>query len=255
MQPNPIFSILITIITIAFVKSFSQEQQLFLICDKPFICGNLSFNYPFYGGSRPSSCGYPGFQLTCERNVTFLAFTPLRYRVLAIDGSKQSLIVARDDLWSSSNLCPRFNENTTFDSSIFSYSSGYKILTLSFGCAILNPNLQREKLKCPANTGTNVTFFNSTKSLGINQETDIVCKNKILIPINGNATQNIGTPEGLRVAVSGGFGLEWRANNRDCDQCSQSGGRCGYNSNTSSFVCFCSDGPYDLVCNSKGMCC
>ncbi|KAI5684304.1 hypothetical protein M9H77_05532 [Catharanthus roseus] len=251
MQPNPIFSILITIITIAFVKSFSQEQQLFLICDKPFICGNLSFNYPFYGGSRPSSCGYPGFQLTCERNVTFLAFTPLRYRVLAIDGSKQSLIVARDDLWSSSNLCPRFNENTTFDSSIFSYSSGYKILTLSFGCAILNPNLQREKLKCPANTGTNVTFFNSTKSLGINQETDIVCKNKILIPINGNATQNIGTPEGLRVAVSGGFGLEWRANNRDCDQCSQSGGRCGYNSNTSSFVCFCSDGPYDLVCNSK----
>lgn len=250
MQPyllQTTFSVLVVtnLVFVCIPKSFCQDE-MFAACGQPFQCGNLNFSYPFWGGNRPSNCGYPGFGLTCQSNVPLLTFQSLRYRILAIDGLKRSLTVARDDLWYS--LCPKFIFNTTFDYSIFRYSSGLQNVTFSYGCTIHVPDFPRQpnQFDCSVNTTTNTTTnFYSTNSLGINR-TAVTCSSSITVPVNQTRARiNLGNSAALQTSLNEGFGINWAANDSVCEGCIQSGGRCGFNKDTDSFLCYSSDHPYD----------
>lgn len=249
---------LITLINIP--KSFCQNQQ-YVTCGEPFRCGGHNFAYPFWGGGgiRPISCGHPGFELSCEdgsssTSIAFLQFESVRYRVLRIDGSRQSLTVARDDLWN--DICPRFIYETAFNYTNFRYSSGFQNVTLHYGCTTPIPNLPRQpnQFDCAGNdTGaSNSAGFYST--FGVNPTG---CSRSISVPVNQAAIPNLVDSTALELTLREGFGIEWEANNSACDECTRSGGRCGHNSSTAAFVCFCSDQSYNLTCgnirNDNGM--
>lgn len=244
--------IILTLINIP--KSFCQNQQYYVTCGEPFRCGGQNFRYPFWGGGgiRPISCGYPGFELSCQDgspSIAFLQFESVRYRILRISGSRQSLTVARDDLWN--DICPRFIHETAFNYTNFRYSSGFQNVTLYYGCSLPIPNFPRQpyQFDCPGNnTGNdNSTGFYST--LGMNPS-GVECSRSISVPINQSAIQNLVNSMALESTLREGFDIEWEANNAACDECTRSGGRCGHNSSTAAFVCFCSDQPYNLTCGN-----
>lgn len=254
--------VVITLTLINIQKSFSQNQQYYVTCGEPFRCGGLNFGYPFWGGGgiRPISCGHPGFELSCQDGTTsapFLQFESVRYRVLSIDGSRQSLTVARDDLWN--DICPRFIHETAFNYTNFRYSSGLQNVTLHYGCPLLIPSFPRQpnQFDCPGNNNTgsgSLTGFYSTFEVN---PTGAECNRSISVPIHQAAVQNLVNSTALELTLRQGFGIEWEANNSACDECTRSGGRCGHNSSTAAFVCFCSDQSYNLTCgnirNDNGM--
>ncbi|KAI5684303.1 hypothetical protein M9H77_05531 [Catharanthus roseus] len=227
-------------------KSFCQDQR-YVICGQPFRCANKNFNYPFWGGDRPSDCGYPGFNLSCQNDVAILAFESLRYRVVAVDSKIYGLRLARDDLWD--NLCPGIIYDTTVNSSIFTYSTyGFRNVTLSYGCNFSAPVPQPfNQFGCEGNYST--PFATSFYSIWAVNRAPAMCYRSITVPVYEGKTGYFRNSTALRVALQDGFGLQWDANNSKCEECSRSGGRCGYNSSSNSFLCFCTDWPHDLACN------
>lgn len=193
-------------------------------------------------------CGYPGFELRCLNRVAFLDFKYQIYRALSMDSSQQRVIVARDDLWDS--LCPNLIHDTIFNSSIFRYSSGYPNVTLSYDCSIPIPGftMASNQFSCEGNSSSRsyTPGFYSINTTEIPAEA--VCNRSITVPINQGWVGDLRSPSALQEALKEGFGLQWEANNANCEECRQSGGRCGYNSLSNSFVCFCPDWPHDLTC-------
>ncbi|KAK3036547.1 hypothetical protein RJ639_030988 [Escallonia herrerae] len=168
---NPSLFFLIFAILIHVPTYLSADDAQYVTCGELLQCANVpNIGYPFWGGSRPESCGYPGFQLTnCQGDAPIITVEGQQFRVLAMDNETQRLTVARQDMW---------NET----------------------CAAL--------------------------------------------------TSSSATVAEMEAALAAGFELQWAANNTRCTQCSESGGRCGYNTTTLSFACYCSDQPYALTCNS-----
>ncbi|KAI5684307.1 hypothetical protein M9H77_05535 [Catharanthus roseus] len=258
MNPNPTFSSLVLLITsftlIRLPNSLCQLDPQFLNCSQPFRCGDLDFYYyPFWGGGRPSYCGYPGFELSCLNNVTFLVFESLRYRVLEANYVSTVLIVARDDLWD--NLCPKIIRNTTIaNSTIFYYDgSRYPKVILSYGCTIPDPPERYSRpfnqFDCEqGNSSTTTPCFYSIDKIEFDP-TAFRCNRSISVPIDKSRADHLGNSKALQEALRQGFYLEWNADNSLCRECHRSGGQCGYNSTTNSFVCFCSDRPYDVACD------
>lgn len=254
----PTFSLWLTTTAFTLIhipKSSCQDQQ-YVACGVPYECGNISFIYPFWGGNR-SNCGYPGFEVSCQGNVPRITIEPVTYRILApVNTASHSLTLAREDLWNDS--CPRFLHNTSLNFNIFSYSSNIANITLSYNCTTpSNLPQQQKQFVCPGNsTTTNTTSFFSTSNV-VNRIPNLVtCSDSITVPINQGALQNLTSTAALRDALVAGFPLQYEANNSICTECKQSGGRCGYNTSFNSFVCYCSDRPYDSVCtqNGGGMC-
>ncbi|CAH1421403.1 unnamed protein product [Lactuca virosa] len=80
-------------------------------------CGELRLKYPFWGLDRPAYCGHPGFQLICQSNVPLLNYESVNYRVLDTDSSTQTIVIARNDLWTT--FCPQTLYNTSYNSTLF----------------------------------------------------------------------------------------------------------------------------------------
>ncbi|XP_059653305.1 LEAF RUST 10 DISEASE-RESISTANCE LOCUS RECEPTOR-LIKE PROTEIN KINASE-like 2.5 [Cornus florida] len=227
-------------------RSVCANDDRFTICgDKLFGCGNLTdISYPFSGENRPEYCGHPGFNLSCQENVTRLTIQSITYRVLRIDNTTHTLTVARDDFWNT--ICPINLYNTTLDPNLFSYTSNSVNLTLLYDCPFISGQTQslQKQFSCTVN-GTNSTNYLGTSSI------DVSCSNTIIVYVFSDVFSS-GTPTSQNIgeALDGGFGLQWEANiDTTCTQCVQSGGRCGYDSNSNSFTCYCADQAYTSVCN------
>ncbi|XP_074371081.1 LEAF RUST 10 DISEASE-RESISTANCE LOCUS RECEPTOR-LIKE PROTEIN KINASE-like 2.1 isoform X2 [Apium graveolens] len=228
-----------------------QVDSRYEACNKRFRCSNFPIlDYPFWGGDRPAYCGHPDFQLSCQGNITFINMTSKQYRVLGVDARSQLITVARQDLWNST--CPSVFYNTDLDYRIFEHPSGDQNLTLLYDC---NTVLGHQyKFACEVNGISRDSYFLTRALLAPNLPL-LSCSQTILVPINGTSVQSLTTPtsteEDLKEVFKAGFGLNWDANDDDCNACARSGGRCGFNSSTSSLACYCIDRPYPSLCNSN----
>ncbi|XP_071916526.1 LEAF RUST 10 DISEASE-RESISTANCEUS RECEPTOR-LIKE PROTEIN KINASE-like 2.4 [Coffea arabica] len=240
--PTLSFFLMITSFTLLHIpKSFSQDQQQFETCSEPFRCGNIDFTYPFWGGDRPESCGYPGLNLSCQGNVPRFTVGPLAYRILSsVDTSSQTLTVARDDLWD--NNCPQYFLNTTLNFNIFSYPNTVDNIILFYNCTTANILQQPNQFNCTVNSTTPTANFFQTSSAA-NSNTRSACTDNIRVPINRAAFPSlfsntaIFNTTDLRAALTTGFPLRYEANNTACNNCSNTGGRCGYDTRSNSFAC------------------
>ncbi|KAK9054209.1 hypothetical protein SSX86_025287 [Deinandra increscens subsp. villosa] len=220
-----------------------QETQPYDVCHQSVQCGDIEFKYPFWGLGRPEYCGHPGFQLTCQFNVTVLVLESVDYRVLDIDSSTQTITLARKDLWSI--ICPEYLHNTTYNSTLYNGDNfDQENASLYNRCQDNIPGLANYQFSCNVN-GTQSDGYAYRTSLITPTVNNLLvqCNSYITIPVDryfaiqlasGNASES-----DMRSALMTGFKLEWMANNYECDQCSRSNGRCGSNSTSPAlFACY-----------------
>ncbi|KAL8472620.1 hypothetical protein ACS0TY_029722 [Phlomoides rotata] len=230
-----------------------QNNDLYQTCRQPFQCGRLeNIGYPFYGGDRPPSCGYPGFDLDCRGDDPLITTASMTYRVLDFDTSTRTLKVSRDDLWST--LCPPSPSNTTLNFTLFDFYSRAddQNITIYYGCPDGQPNM-------PFRTQTQFfcggsSFFAAGRAVA---ELSVGCSRLISVRVNQSATLELSnittaTADLLQGALRSGFSIQWSADDDNCRACSRSGGFCGYNPTSASFACHCTNGTSASICSGNG---
>ncbi|KAG8384104.1 hypothetical protein BUALT_Bualt04G0083300 [Buddleja alternifolia] len=249
MNPNPRINpryflfILTILVSLRIPGYFCQNDQQYETCSRPFQCGDITeISYPFWGGDRPASCGYPGFRLDCQGDDLLINISSTTYRVLNIDNPTQTLRIARNDLWDT--VCPRFPLNTTLDFRLFDYysASNDQNITLYYGCTMnpMQPTLPNQ-FDCDVNGRISLSFYMTREAPGL--ESGIRCDRNISVPVNRTAAQvlaipMVGSTAVLEDALMSGFSIRWSADDENCQNCVGSGGVCGYNQGTTSFACY-----------------
>ncbi|KAL8217804.1 hypothetical protein R6Q57_021177 [Mikania cordata] len=231
-------------IVIHFPVLTSQGTQPFDTCGQSVRCGNIEFQYPFWGLNRPDYCGHPGFKLNCQSNVTELVLESVNYRVLDIDSSTHTITLARNDLWSG--IWPQYIHETRYDPTLFDRDNyDQETVSLYYGCDdnASIPLAANYRLSCNVNQTQSDGYFYRTSLI----DPEIAafmeqCNNNITVPVD-TSFANITSESDLRSALRAGFKLQWMANNDDCDRCVRSNGRCGSNSTSPElFACYKSGG-------------
>ncbi|KAM7529791.1 hypothetical protein LguiB_033201 [Lonicera macranthoides] len=260
MNPNffptasSLFFVIFTFI-IAIPPYFCRENDQYATCGNSFDCANIrNIGYPFWGEDRPNYCGRSGFQLTnCQGDVPLITIDSISYRVLSMNELHESLTVSRADLYEEN--CPTYFFNATLDSTPFVEISTNQIVTLLYGCTLVDPGQVTpipSQFNCTVNGTTSINYFMVEGALVTSNL--VLCRSSVRVPVNETSAQALGktgaTTRDLQVALASGFGVEWNANNSFCDQCKGSSGWCGSNPDSNSFACFCADGVYDTRCNT-----
>ncbi|XP_068305637.1 LEAF RUST 10 DISEASE-RESISTANCEUS RECEPTOR-LIKE PROTEIN KINASE-like 2.5 [Pyrus communis] len=210
--------------------------QPYSICSKAISCGGIrDISYPFWGVNRPKYCGQPGFELRCLDDVPVINMSNINYRILEMNSSSPRTIkVARQDYWKT--LCPSSFANTRINFSLFNYSSGLTNVTFYYGCEVDVPRVYYSSDICNVNNGSD-------------QVDTRLCKVNVTVPIFSTADFE-GNPTTLQDAIDGGFKLEIKIDNDQCNSCERSGGRCGLNTTTGGFTCYCKNQASATTCNS-----
>lgn len=260
-----LFFFMITIHLVHFPTHVSAKDVQNLNCSAPFHCANLrNIGYPFWGSNRPEYCGYPGFELDCAGDVPKITIMDRAYKVLHINNESRRINVAREDYWDYN--CPANLSNSSLNFSIFNYASDTRNLTLYYSCpasfmnnisGILLPN----RFNCSIDGKNSNNYYFSWDSNSFNSSISSAigayfrsCANSVVIPVWQSTLRymvNNLNSVNLTCALRVGFGLQWHANNRLCEECEQSNGNCGYIAKTGEFICYCPNGAYSSSCHSR----
>ncbi|KAK3440491.1 hypothetical protein EUGRSUZ_B00749 [Eucalyptus grandis] len=167
----------------------------------------------------------------------------LEYQVIHMDWSEQILKVARMDLLK--DICRGTPVNTTLNSSLFNYASHYLNSTLFYNCN--SPSTpQPDRFSCPA-SGDGYFAFKVDPLSKLRK----LCNFSVFVPfipiLEGSKSANISR-DTVRDILKNGFEITWIANTSLCENCTKSGGRCGYNWTRQEFSCFCRDKAYPTTC-------
>ncbi|XP_048136850.1 LEAF RUST 10 DISEASE-RESISTANCE LOCUS RECEPTOR-LIKE PROTEIN KINASE-like 2.8 [Rhodamnia argentea] len=213
----------------------------------PYECGDQQISYPFRHHKRPSYCGYPGYELGCDHDDPILSMESLEYRVIHINMSTRILEVARMDL--SGDICAGTHVQTTLDLSLFDSTPGDLNSTLFYGCNSPPPP-GSFPFSCPA-YGDGYFAFEVDPANPPHEP----CNFSVFVPSlplppweggDDNATPSLDI---IREFLKQGFEIAWIANTSQCESCTESGGRCGYDWKRQQFNCFCTDGAHSPACN------
>ncbi|CAH1421402.1 unnamed protein product [Lactuca virosa] len=249
----------IIVIVVSFPAISCQESRPYDVCGEVVQCGDFRLHYPFWGSGRPAYCGYPGFQLTCESNVSLLSYQSVNYQILDTDTSTQTITIARNDLWD--DFCPEYLYNTSYDSTLFGVdiSGDQENVSLYYGCNTSTPTIPlgaNHLFSCNVNDTQSDGYFLRTNQIVSNMTSFLrQCQNYITVPVKqylaGRLASPFATADELRPALMAGFDLIWIANDVECNQCMRSNGRCGSNSTSPElFACYCDNGIFSLTCNN-----
>ncbi|KAM7266757.1 hypothetical protein ACFE04_008923 [Oxalis oulophora] len=180
-------------------------------CLTPYTCGNLSVGYPFRGDDQPEFCGHPGFNLTCEKNISYIDIKGSRFRILSVEPKSHTTTIARGDLWD-----PCFHNgygNTTLDYSLFEFVDGVnQNLTLVYDCYGAIPGLDffpcrgggigSSSLLTALNGGFDVGYSKIGSECDICRDSDKLCiyeNNHITCVTKANSSGN--SKVGMRVGI------------------------------------------------------
>ncbi|KAL9148257.1 hypothetical protein ABFS82_12G030100 [Erythranthe guttata] len=215
-------------------------------CANSFNCGSTinGIGYPFRGFSDPPYCGHPKLVLNCnyQKNLTSIEIVGLKYRVLAIEQTTQTMTIAREDIME--DTCPTEMKNTTLDYSTFDFAAVYLNITFLYGCPphVGGSFVKDSNYSVPCGTnGEGVYIKGGNQGPGI-------CNNSVIVPAPvppEGATQLPNITELDRI-MRQGFLVRWKIGSQMCSNCTASKGQCGYNNATNKTACYCidSDTPY-----------
>ncbi|GFS36873.1 serine/threonine kinase family catalytic domain protein [Actinidia rufa] len=222
-------------------------------CDRTFSCGSsLSrLTYPFTGGDRPAHCGPPQFRLTCRDNAyaELTAADSVTYRVLQLNTTRKTLVLARSDLWN--NTCPKKFLNSTLDPTAFSYGGETEDLCLVYGCSSLTNYTPYNQFNCVVSGANNSNAFYLVGPVPIDPILSIIttCFVTVTVPVIGDAARKLtGNRTTLRETLMEGFSVNYMnpyANH--CSNCTNFGGQCGFDTNLSEPICICGGDQYCSV--------
>ncbi|KAL7090287.1 hypothetical protein ACP275_12G031400 [Erythranthe tilingii] len=217
-------------------------------CANSFNCGSTitGIGYPFRGFSDPSYCGHPNFVLTCnyqKSNITNIEILGMKYRVLEIAQTTQTMNIAREDVMEEA--CPTEMKNTTLDYSTFDFGAVYLNITFLYGCP-------------PPPVGGNLAMdSNSSVPCGNNGEGVYItpgnygpglCRDSVIVPapVPPEGATHLPNITELDRIMRQGFLVRWEIGSQMCSNCTASKGRCGYNNAKNQTACYCleSDTPH-----------
>lgn len=252
MDPLICPALLVLMLLIQTPLAFCQfnSSSVYEACGESFSCGNIdNIGYPFWGGSQPAYCGHPSFELICSNESPEITMLSLKYKVLDI--SSQAATIVRDDLLS--DICPSNPRNASLDFNLFTYvPSGNQNITLFYGCSFTTPVSTPYLFNCSEeNSSSNRNILWSPISRlpiipGISNLHNIIkCGSQIFVTVTQGAFEALGeasivSENLLKTSITGGFSVEWKANNSLCDNCTRLGGRCGSNGDpiSTQFICY-----------------
>ncbi|XP_052195752.1 LEAF RUST 10 DISEASE-RESISTANCE LOCUS RECEPTOR-LIKE PROTEIN KINASE-like 1.4 isoform X3 [Diospyros lotus] len=239
-------AVLLLIFSGHFAPSPSATATTFPNCQRNFTCGSLrDITYPFTGGDRPYYCGPPEFNLTC-RDDTYAEITinSVAYRVLDIEQTQQTLVLARLDLWNKT--CPERFINSTFKPSPFSSGVRNQDLTLVYGCVSVRNNYTfYNRFTCAVN-GINATdSFYIVGPVPVDPILHILttCHFTVKVLVLSEAAEKLSSNQ---TTVAGALMKGFNVNYRDphagnCLRCLQFGDQCGYDHSSGEPICICGD--------------
>ncbi|CAE5963198.1 unnamed protein product [Arabidopsis arenosa] len=224
-------------------------------CSKRFSCGNQrDLYYPFWIPGR-EYCGHPDFKLDCSRGFAEINIASVKFRILNMSYGSSIIRLARSDY--IGDLCPPNPLNEPLIENVLQFSADTELLTLYYDCqlnsSVISTTTYIGELGCDGGRSYFVTKNLSSPLLdrfrGVLNNLRGMCKRKVSVPASGpalNTLQRSPNSNNLKMALEHGFELE---DNSNCSICALSGGSCGYNQNSSLFVCYCKDGPQDYQCD------
>ncbi|KAI8017049.1 LEAF RUST 10 DISEASE-RESISTANCE LOCUS RECEPTOR-LIKE PROTEIN KINASE-like 2.7 [Camellia lanceoleosa] len=222
------------------IKLTIADDKQYTNCTQLFQCENIpNLSYPFWGGNRPDYSGHPSFKLNCQGNAPLITIQTRPHRVLAIDNTAQILTAVRAEFWN--NFCPAELHNATLDTAHFNYSSNTQDLMLYYGCQAPSNGVSPSQFACSVNGTNNTVGFVVNSVTSTSKVNVLTCQVRVRVRVNQRAAQALeNSTSNVTQVLDTGFGLQWRANTTCCNQCVGSGGICGSNSTSGSFVCYCS---------------
>lgn len=167
--------------------------------------------------------------------------TTQNFYLLGYNDTSHTISVAREDYWES--YCPKYQMNTSINFTLFTYTSNDKNVTIYYQCSY-GTMVSQYQFYCPADGMYGYFALEAPDMTWAG-----VCQRSIFVPVYQTAAAKVTGNTSLQEALSSGFELEWSAENDMCDNCSRSGGACGYDPNLKKFTCYCADGPHDSNCN------
>ncbi|PSS30596.1 Leaf rust 10 disease-resistance locus receptor-like protein kinase [Actinidia chinensis var. chinensis] len=236
---------LLLLLLLLFLFSSSAAAATFPNCQRTFSCGSLhNLTYPFTGGDRPDYCGPPEFRLTCRDDThAELTLDSVPYRVLEINKTQQTLVLARSDLWN--NTCPKKFDNSTTDSNVFNYDFDNQDLHLVYGCSSLLNYTPYNRFNCTVSGVNSSDAFYVVGPVPVDPILGNVtkCNVMITVPVASDAASRlIGNQTTLAETLMKGFHVIYKDPYVDeCSNCTWIGGRCGFDANSSSPICICGD--------------
>ncbi|KAF8080815.1 hypothetical protein N665_0921s0009 [Sinapis alba] len=235
-------------------------DELHRRCSSFFKCGDQEkLFYPFWITGR-EDCGHPDFMLNCSGGFAELNMSSVKYRILSMSYESPVIRLARLDY--IGNLCPSDTRDASLSESLLKLTPDNDLLTIYYDCdsfsppAITGSNFFGE-LGCGDYIGDRKSYY-VTRSLFShlpNEFSDLInkafCRRNVTIPLTIKALKEMEgspSPDSLEKALDQGFEL---GVSDDCSSCIKSGGACGYNKNSRSFVCYCEDKPHTSICRDK----
>ncbi|KAL3748824.1 hypothetical protein ACJRO7_009978 [Eucalyptus globulus] len=213
----------------------SLGEDNYSSCNGTFSCRDVEgVGYPFWGGNRGSSCGYPELELNCENGGnTTIVMQDVKYRVLGVYPYPTLVLrIARDDYMQG--ICSTNFLNTTLDPSLFQITDGYTNFTLLYGCQSVSPGL----FSCPVQ-GVPYTagYVLSWLSVGIG-----ACFKSVVVPVSSSIGSYMGNSlSSLSDLLQHGFEVQLKVDSEACVECTQSNGVCGYDPTANRPTCYCPD--------------
>ncbi|XP_078181804.1 LEAF RUST 10 DISEASE-RESISTANCE LOCUS RECEPTOR-LIKE PROTEIN KINASE-like 1.2 [Carex rostrata] len=232
--------------------ALSQSESVGIQACTPVKCGSVNISYPFWvSKQQPDYCGYPSLEINCHDERPFLVQSyNSNYYIDRVFYDNSSFVLINSVLVNGATSCfiPHFNVSLGLGPMVISEIN--KELVFFFNCGQIEP-LPVEYLPVPCvaqqSDGGNESFVRLLQ----NYSDDPSGRGELLsncsisrIPVSG---WNGSTVYQYTTLVSDGFLVELMVSN--CSDCRKSGGQCGFNTTTSTFMCNCPDrNVYPMSC-------
>ncbi|CAN6441229.1 unnamed protein product [Victoria cruziana] len=233
----------------------------------PTTCNGISISYPFSLSSAYGiGCGFPGLNLTCredEANTLFNTSSGLHFIVKGIDYTTQTFNLTIPSSLMKDSPCRRPSANITLSKIIngshlpLSLAASYRSVTLFYGCSNQPFTAHGSDSKGEAKPGYNFTsnvvsacsttsdsfysyaFFDDADVANIDKaDAFLGCQERVSFPVLPPSFSS--DARDMESYFSEEFDLVWAVDTMGvCADCTASGGRCGYNTTTGYFGCFC----------------
>ncbi|KAM0019886.1 putative protein kinase RLK-Pelle-WAK-LRK10L-1 family [Helianthus debilis subsp. tardiflorus] len=215
----------------------------------PKNCGDgVNITYPFFiHDLQNSSCGYPGFHLTCSNNSPMLRLSGNDFKVKHMDPKTHSVRLQYTAALSS---CPSTEiKNLTLDPNrfIINNSTTSKIVRIT-RCENTTVATDLDKYRIRSCQTKNTTEFVMVNDGNMRD----VCGGGgeiVEMPVELDGGETVVDGGNYLKVAERGFVMTWRA--ADCGVCEESGGRCGFDSSAFEFRCLCADGPRGSTCKPE----